>query len=230
MPDHTMHSMIRHCEKHGDFDLYYHGKCEGCAAEERERRAQIERQEREDALRAYSRIPARFAGKGFDTYRPRTRRQAQVLLACRKYASEPRAACVTLIGPPGVGKTHLLCAIADHMIAHHLLAARYITTGDALAACRGNWAWHGQDEKVQKLATVDVLVLDEVTHPLHERDREAAGALIDARYRENRPTLLASNLTPNELREALGARPFDRLHDDGGQVLALDGTSYRSNA
>ncbi len=52
-------------------------------------------------------------------------------------------------------------------------------------------------------------------------------ALIDARYRSCRPTVVASNLTWPQLKDALGERLCDRLREDGGRLVPLDGDSVR---
>ncbi|MND02042.1 hypothetical protein D3C83_212870 [compost metagenome] len=71
-------------------------------------------------------------------------------------------------------------------------------------------------------------MFDEVWLPVHDRDREALVALVDARYRVQYPTLIASNLTWPQMKEALGERLCDRLLENGGKVLALDGASMRA--
>ena len=50
--------------------------------------------------------------------------------------------------------------------------------------------------------------------------------LIDARYRARRPTIVTSNLTPEELEEQIGPRAYDRLLEMCLPVVNR-GTSYR---
>lgn len=229
------------CEKnaaHGEFELVwieyrnrFGGSCPKCEAEDEARRLNEARREKVCELRGYAKIPARFASKGFEDYSPKTPHQRAALKGCQEYAKNLIAnleagACLVLLGPPGVGKTHLLCSIVD-AATEHFVRPLYATMPDFLKAIRGNWAWHAE-EHAGDFTSPRLLALDEVWTPAHERDREALVALIDERYRACDSTILASNLSWTELRAALGERLCDRLRENGGQVLGLDGESFRS--
>ena len=232
----------RDCKHHGPYEARYfpslvgggsghwYSECPQCV-EARER----ERQECEHNLEVMgllqkADIPPRFQGKGFSAFKPRTPKQSAALKVCRKYVNDlnenfKAGTCLVLLGPVGVGKSHLLSAILQEAVAA-LCRVRYTTAADFLATISGNWAWHGQDAG-KPYVRVPLLALDEIGMPEGGRDREALFALIDARYRECRPTLLASNMKWQDMRESLGHRLYDRLRENGGQVVALDGESYR---
>ncbi|MFZ5558686.1 MAG: ATP-binding protein [Pseudomonadota bacterium] len=239
MSDTDVVGEIGRCETHGEFRRVFVagrwiGRCDNCIADERARRAEsdraIQRAQRLFSLTVAAAIPARFSGRGFADYRPRTPKQAAALEACRRYVADLETnvhagTCLVLTGPVGVGKTHLLAAIVQAAV-EQLVPARYATMADALAAFGGDWSRRG-DERGPEFTRPHLLALDEVARPSWDSERAALVALVDARYRECRPTLLASNLTWRELNIELGERLADRLLENGGQVLALDGTSAR---
>jgi len=175
-------------------------------------------------------IPTRYEGKRFSGFKPRTTKQTAALQACQEYAADlernlDAGTCLVLLGPAGVGKSHLLTAILEEAI-DALCPAQYATAADFLSAISGNWAWHGQDAG-KPFTRAPLLALDELSLPEGGRDREALFALIDDRYRGQLPTLLASNMTWPEMKQSLGERLCDRLLENGGRVVVLDGESYR---
>lgn len=65
-------------------------------------------------------VPPRFAGVTFDSYEPRTRGQEAALKAAKFWterAMKGECAMLALIGPQGTGKSHLLYAAANTLLA-----------------------------------------------------------------------------------------------------------------
>jgi hypothetical protein len=58
---------------------------------------------------------------------------------------------------------------------------------------------------------------------------ETLFGIIDARWRNCRPTIVTTNLTPLELRNTVGSRVYDRLKD-GATALTIPGQSRRAGA
>ena len=52
--------------------------------------------------------------------------------------------------------------------------------------------------------------------------------LIDARYRNVKPTALISNLALPGIRDCLGERAYDRLREAGPVLIKMKGQSWRS--
>jgi DNA replication protein DnaC len=179
----------------------------------------------------YSAMPARFAEKDFDNYNPATPVQKKALAVCRDYVSNigkrvAAASCLVLIGPPGVGKTHLLAATARGAI-YSEVHSRYTTMTAFLAAVRGAWAWHAEEHGAD-FKRPALLVLDDLWIPQSGRDRESLIAMLDERYLAKKVTLIGSNLPWPEMRKEVGERFCDRLLEGGGQVVPLDGKSMRA--
>lgn len=216
------------CEQHGAFT----GRCAPCremklAQLDAEREA-AERAQRIRGLLRAADLPERFDDKGFGDYTPRTPKQEKALRACLDYAEhlEQRVAsgtCLALIGNVGVGKTHLLASIA-RTACRRGISARYITAEGMTSA----WGFDGEDRAL--FVNPRLLVLDEVGVPATAPAASALIAMLDERYRCRRPTLVASNLTWEEMKTNVGERFCDRLLEGGGRVLIVDGKSARGPA
>lgn len=228
------------CPDHGTYKRFQtrvgvRGQCPACEElGEQRKKAEEQAQQRARWIVEYLRLawlPERFKGKGFDAYEPRTDAQRKALRASRQYVEDIQArveagAGLVLIGPPGVGKTHLLAGLVESAV-RSLCFSRYTTMTGYLSAIKGCWAWHGA-ELGRDFLEPTLLVVDEIWKPQSDRDRESMLALLDERYRANKPTIIGSNLLWPEMKTELGERFCDRLLEGGGLVLQVDGKSMRA--
>lgn len=156
--------------------------------------------------RQAARLPARFAGKPFD----KTPESVQARDILRAWVDEKDLLpAPALWGKMGRGKSHLIVLAADMLLArgHDVV---YWTLADLLDEMQEEIG--AESRAWQRALTVEVLVLDD---PGGEREtdwhRDRFERLVDRRYQDELPILLATNCAPARWEQAYGARVGSRL-------------------
>lgn len=223
-------------------------RCPECArdlqqASEQRAKAQPWRAVRRDGQRdaadrlERSGIPPRFAGKTFDAFTARTFDQQAALQACRAFAEGFEAVrrhgrCIMLCGVPGTGKTHLACAILDHVTRHFAAEGRYLSFAKAIRSVKQTYSKASpvtEQQAIDALCRPDMLVLDEIGVQFGSEAEKMIGfEIINARYEAMKPTVIVSNLSARELETCLGDRVVDRLCENGGEMVIFRGESART--
>jgi DNA replication protein DnaC len=244
------------CEKHGEYiattttTTYSPGSqphewTTGCLACEQER---IERREREAAEEAKQQrrqriavnrkeagIPVRFAGCIFENYVASTESQKRAVAVALAFAGqfktvEEAGSNLTFCGAPGCGKTHLACAIGNHLLDSGRTVI-YTQAIELVRAIRSTWRRDSNESEtcvIAKYRYVDLLILDEIGVSLGgEAEKTQLFDVLNGRYSEMRPSLIISNLNQKGLEECLGPRMFDRLMEKGNMLALFDWGSYR---
>ncbi len=122
-------------------------------------------------------------------------------------------------GPTGVGKTRLLCAIGNQLIAEKRAEVFYIDWNDLTREMRSGEDYSNRDfssigQLIQRLAKVELLLFDELgsskPSPWVE---DNIYFLINRRYNNNLITLFASNFFDEKIsnQETLSERIGNRI-------------------
>lgn len=241
------------CESHGEYiarnlvaDRWT--SCPACDAEVRAKWKERERElldlaaqestiQRRRQLRQESGVIGRFREVSFETFRTQTTARASALKACRAFvdnSSDDEG--LWLLGPPGTGKTHLGCAMVNYVIDTFCQPAAIHSAREIVRMLRATWAKRDpqlsnpprtEEEVIHSLGSAALLVLDEVGLGFGS-DSEIVQLfdVLDLRYRNDLPTVLLSNLTPREIKRALGDRLYDRLRE-GSRIVPCDWESFR---
>jgi DNA replication protein DnaC len=237
------------CARHGDYTAHSRlgVPAFGCPACGREHLAVTRAQQleaarlaerQEDQRRRLEAIGLRgwLREATFDTFIAESAKQRDVLSAARTFAAqvEPDArGGLWLIGPPGVGKSHLGAAIAQAVVVQRGFSARMLTPREIVRELRATWkrgAEEDEDEVMDRLGSVDLLVLDEIGIGFgSEAEATHLFEVIDRRSQLCRPTVVLSNLNLADLKAACGERVYDRLKH-GATVQICAWPSYRKSA
>lgn len=135
----------------------------------------------------------------------------KALAAARAFLAAARG-WLYFYGPTGVGKSHLAAAIAIQWADTGMGRAAYCSAPALLRYIRSGYKDDTADERLIALQVVDLLVLDDLGTEYHKpsdgygNTESTLFELIADRYTYDRPTIITSNLVPNDLEPRIGSR------------------------
>jgi DNA replication protein DnaC len=240
------------------------GYCQNCCQKKYD---EEERNETEEKLKAIKNtkelwrkscgIPIRYQDSKFTNFNTNVHRSIMaVYRECQEYASKfdfhnPRSSKSMVIhstGVWGVGKTHLVCAMANSILDkwnNDVVSCpiHFVSEPSLFLRIRATYNKHidGENKETEesiyrKLTTVSLLILDDVGKEEVSDPRfvqRVLFAVIDGRYQNMLPIIITANLNPDEMDNHLGgdrgnSASMDRLAEMTGNVFwEMQGKTYR---
>lgn len=237
------------CDTHGAYEARcYLGDvwtgCPTCAAEDTAReKAEADARARADAVARWQRkigeagIPERFRDRRLASYVATLPAQQRALDFATTYVDQFAEISKTgrsalFVGRPGTGKTHLAAGIGLEVMECYGASVLFCSALRAIRRVKDTWRRDSRETETQAIAALafpDLLILDEVGVQFgSDTEKMILFDVLNERYEKRRPTLLLSNLTKDEVQSYLGERVFDRLREDGGELITFDWTSHRT--
>ena len=240
------------CEQHGQFkeiggslsgreDRVRWLGCVTCNKAERDAEAaqarakeEAERQARIEGRMNASGIPLAFRGRTFDNFIVESEEMQYARDIASNFAEYfwskhiREGSFLVMGGVTGTGKSHLALAIAQVVMLRG--TAMYMDAVDLIRRVRGTWrrdSPKSEEEMFHLLGSIDLLIVDEVGVQRGTDDEQnVIFDVINRRYRDNRPTILLTNLDGRSLIEFLGPRVMSRL-SERAQFLSFQWEDWR---
>jgi DNA replication protein DnaC len=197
---------------------------------------------REDVISAHQRrlehlfsicgVPTRYRESGLKNFMVTSDAMQEAKAAVHLYLRDFKAdrwAPLALFGPPGTGKTHLVCALANNLISTGV-SVRYTTMQGMLSDIKRAYSTDGLSESGQVSRYVDswdLLIIDEVDVIRGtDNDLGLVFAVINGRYNACRPVCVVSNQA--DLVPFVGERTASRI-GERATIVVCDWPSHRKN-
>lgn len=154
-------------------------------------------QARIDRMLNSSGVPRLYVGLTFDDYTETAENKKAVEAA--RWILDSEKESIYLYGPKGTGKTMLASIVTNELIRHGK-PVLFSSVPELMADIRASFKTDNTADVIDSIKQAAVLILDDLGA---ERATEWVGeqifSIINARYENNRQTIITSNYTPDEL-------------------------------
>jgi len=158
---------------------------------------------RRQRIRLYNEagIPAKYAGARLgDIRRDKDNNEAFQIFNALVGGYRRGHLGVLLMGGPGVGKTHLLCAFLHELIFRHGVPAQFRDFFHLLSDLRSGYAQDkAESDLIQPLVDVEVLAIDELGKGRNTPwEQNILDVIISHRYNSQKTTIFTTNYTDSK--------------------------------
>jgi DNA replication protein DnaC len=205
------------------------GECKPCeeAREkiEREEFFKRKRQEQEGRWKEALGGEKPFRQFRIESYRPQNESQAKALSACQLFDQEKDN--ILLIGPTGVGKTHLACATVLNSAIGPSFLKRFRVT-ELLRTLRFERKAKEEEEYIKSLVEIPILLLEDLgAQKETDWGTSVLWEILDRRMEAGRNGLIVtSNIGRGKMAEVMGDRIPSRLSGIC-RVITIEGDDFR---
>ena len=187
-----------------------------------------------------ARIPPRYARCNLDNFHQYPNERLQIALTrARKFVDQFPAVTkgLCLIGPPGIGKTHIAVGVLRQAILRTGVHGLFYDVRELLKMIRSTYnpvVRTAEMDILRPVMDAELLVLDDLgAEKPSEWVEETMNLIVNTRYNERRPTIFTTNYDdlPDEsnldsLKVRVGFRMHSRLHEMC-EFLEYEGPDFR---
>ena len=182
-------------------------------------------------------IGTRYFHKTFYNYEVRSNEKAvsECMHFCKNFAKNlEEGRGLFLTGTVGTGKTHLIAAIIDYIARiykrKYNLLIMYFTSTGLLNRLKSSYEDKTSDDLISNIKHCTLLVIDDFgAEKTTDWVIETYFEIIDYRYANLYPTIIATNLTDIEIKQKLSERIMSRIYESC-KGIKLTGKDYRLGA
>lgn len=154
---------------------------------------------------------------------------------CSKYADNFKIAKdnnlgLLIHGEPGNGKTHAVSCIANYLLEKGVpvVCVSISKMLERIKETYNSYGKEGEETVLRSFSNADLLIIDDLgTEQISEWSQAKIYNIIDARYRNELPIIVTTNIKVSDLEEMYHKRTYDRLMEMCTPVLS-DGKSIRA--